>query len=176
MAPRSSFQSTKVMLFPHASSHMAGRDLIYSWEIGEETYKSIMKCDTDIQQDLFSNILLSGGSTMFPGMVERLEKEIKSLAQESTKINIVVPQQYSSWIGGSILASLSTFQQMCISKQEYDEYGSRIVNWKCFWKLKFGMCLELAIGQLYRLFSNDISLAHLLAWNMIKLIKLRPID
>ena len=103
--------------------------------IHEKTYNSIMKCDKDLQQDLFSNILLSGGSTMFPGMVERMEKEMTSLVPESTKINIVAPQQYSSWIGGSNIASLSTFQKMWISKQEYDESGDsgpRIVNSKCF--------------------------------------------
>ena len=73
--------------------------------IHETTYNSIMKSDKDLQQDFFSNILLSGGSTMFSGMAKRMEKEMKSLVPESTKINIIAPQQYSSWIGGSILAS-----------------------------------------------------------------------
>ncbi|WP_347452173.1 hypothetical protein [Acinetobacter baumannii] len=49
------------------------------------------------------------------------------------KIKIVAPpeRKYSVWIGGSILASLPTFQQMCISKQEYDESGPSIVHRKC---------------------------------------------
>ena len=116
--------------------------------IHEQTYNSIMECNKDSQQDLFSNILLAGGSTMFPGMVKRMEKEMKSLVPETTKINIVAPRKYSSWIGGSILASLSTFKQMWISKQEYDESGPRIVNLKCLWKLKFEMCM-FGIGQIY---------------------------
>ena len=47
---------------------------------------------------------------------------------------IIAPpeRKYSVWIGGSILASLSTFQQMWISKQEYDESGPSIVHRKCF--------------------------------------------
>lgn len=47
---------------------------------------------------------------------------------------IIAPpeRKYSVWIGGSILASLSTFQQMWISKQEYDEAGPSIVHRKCF--------------------------------------------
>jgi actin-related protein len=80
------------------------------------------------------NIVLSGGTTMFEGIAERMEKEIKALAPASIKIKIVAPpeRKYSVWIGGSILASLSTFQQMWISKQEYDESGPQIVHRKCF--------------------------------------------
>ena len=61
-----------------------------------------------------------------------MEKEIKALAPQSMKIKIVAPpeRKYSVWIGGSILASLSTFQQMWISKQEYDESGPQIVSTK----------------------------------------------
>ena len=98
------------------------------------TYNSIMKCDVDIRKDLYGNIVLSGGTTMFDGIAERMEKEIKALAPASMKIKIVAPpeRKYSVWIGGSILASLSTFQQMWISKQEYDESGPQIVHRKCF--------------------------------------------
>jgi len=93
-----------------------------------------MKCDVDIRKDLYGNIVLSGGTTMFDGVAERMEKEIKALAPQSMKIKIVAPpeRKYSVWIGGSILASLSTFQQMWISKQEYDESGPQIVHRKCF--------------------------------------------
>ena len=98
------------------------------------TYDSIMKCDVDIRKDLYGNIVLSGGTTMFDGIDARMEKEIKALAPASMKIKIVAPpeRKYSVWIGGSILASLSTFQQMWISKQEYDESGPQIVHRKCF--------------------------------------------
>ena len=98
------------------------------------TYNSIMKCAVDIRKDLYGNIVLSGGTTMFDGIAERMEKEIKALAPASMKIKIVAPpeRKYSVWIGGSILASLSTFQQMWISKQEYDESGPQIVHRKCF--------------------------------------------
>jgi actin-related protein len=102
--------------------------------VHQTTYDSIMKCDVDIRKDLYGNIVLSGGTTMFEGIAERMEKEIKALAPQSMKIKIVAPpeRKYSVWIGGSILASLSTFQQMWISKQEYDESGPQIVHRKCF--------------------------------------------
>jgi actin-related protein len=102
--------------------------------IHQTTYDSIMKCDVDIRKDLYGNIVLSGGTTMFEGIAERMEKEIKALAPASMKVKIVAPpeRKYSVWIGGSILASLSTFQQMWISKHEYDESGPQIVHRKCF--------------------------------------------
>ncbi|CAF2071683.1 unnamed protein product, partial [Brassica napus] len=102
--------------------------------IHETTYNSIMKCDVDIRKDLYSNIVLSGGTTMFPGIADRMSKEITALAPSSMKIKVVAPpeRKYSVWIGGSILASLSTFQQMWIAKAEYDESGPSIVHRKCF--------------------------------------------
>ncbi|KAK8955616.1 hypothetical protein KSP40_PGU013597 [Platanthera guangdongensis] len=86
--------------------------------IHETTYNSIMKCDVDIRKDLYGNIVLSGGSTMFPGIADRMNKEITALAPSSMKIKVVAPpeRKYSVWIGGSILASLSTFQQVSSSK------------------------------------------------------------
>ncbi|KAG5453387.1 hypothetical protein CRM22_009788 [Opisthorchis felineus] len=102
--------------------------------IHESTFNSIMKCDVDIRKDLYANTVLSGGTTMFPGIADRMQKEITALAPSTMKIKIVAPpeRKYSVWIGGSILASLSTFQQMWISKQEYDESGPGIVHRKCF--------------------------------------------
>ncbi|KAL1237559.1 Actin-5C [Trichinella spiralis] len=98
--------------------------------VHETTYNSIMKCDVDIRKDLYANTVLSGGSTMFPGIADRMQKEITALAPSTMKIKIIAPpeRKYSVWIGGSILASLSTFQQMWISKQEYDESGPSIVH------------------------------------------------
>jgi actin beta/gamma 1 len=98
------------------------------------TFQTIMKCDVDIRRDLYANIVLSGGTTMFPGIAERMTKELTALAPSTMKIKVVAPpeRKYSVWIGGSILASLSTFQQMWISKAEYDESGPSIVHRKCF--------------------------------------------
>jgi len=98
------------------------------------TFNSIMKCDVDVRKDLYGNIVLSGGTTMYPGISDRMQKEITALALSSMKVKIIAPpeRKYSVWIGGSILASLSTFQQMWISKQEYDESGPSIVHRKCF--------------------------------------------
>ena len=76
--------------------------------IDKLTYDSIMKCDVEIRKDLFANIVLAGGSTMFPGIAERMQK---ALAHPTMKIKIIAPpeRKYSVWIGGSILASMSEF-------------------------------------------------------------------
>ena len=70
---------------------------------------------------------------MFKGIQERLTKEITNLAPASYRVKIIAPpeRKYSSWIGGSILSSLSTFSNLSISKEEYDEFGPGIVHRKC---------------------------------------------
>ncbi|OMJ78082.1 hypothetical protein SteCoe_22192 [Stentor coeruleus] len=100
----------------------------------ETTYKSIMKCDLDIRRDLYGNVVLSGGSTMYAGIGERLTKELTNRAPPSMKVKVVAPpeRKFSVWIGGSILSSLSSFQQMWVSKAEYEEAGPSIVHRKCF--------------------------------------------
>ena len=93
-----------------------------------------MECDADIRKDLFFNIVFSGGTSMFPGFSERLSKEICKLApnayQKKVRISDSV-RKYSAWIGGSMISSLSTFQSMWISKQDYDEVGPSVVHRKC---------------------------------------------
>jgi len=102
--------------------------------IHETTFNTIMKCDVDIRKDLYQNIVLSGGSTMYPGLADRLTKEMTALAPVTMKVKVYAPpeRKYSVWIGGSILSSLATFQSMWITKDEFDDAGPGIVHRKCF--------------------------------------------
>jgi len=120
------FRCAEVMFNPS----MIGQE---SEGVHKLTFASIMKCDVDIRRDLYANIVMSGGSTMFPGIADRMKKEVTALAPNSMSIKIVAPpeRKYSVWIGGSILASLSTFEDMWITKAEYDESGPAIVHRKC---------------------------------------------
>ncbi|KAI6661814.1 actin [Oopsacas minuta] len=88
-------------------------------------YNSIMKCDNEIHKYLASNIVLSGGNTMFPGFSERIEKEVIKLLSPDMRVKVISPsnREYSAWIGGSVLASMNDFNNVCLSKAEYDEYG-----------------------------------------------------
>ena len=101
--------------------------------IDEAIFDSIMKCDKDIRKDLFANIVLSGGSTMFKGLPERLEKEITRRAPPTMEVNAVASpeRKYAAWLGGSILASHPTFPQMVITHDEYKDAGTGIVHRKC---------------------------------------------
>jgi len=102
--------------------------------IHETAYNSIMHSDLDIRKDLYANIVLSGGTTMFPGIADRMQKEISQLAPPTMKIKIIAPpeRKYSVWIGGSILASLSSFDSCWVTKTEYDECGTQVIHRKCF--------------------------------------------
>ncbi|KAI8873920.1 actin-2 [Ramicandelaber brevisporus] len=101
--------------------------------IHEQVYDSIMACDIDVRRELYSNIVISGGTSLYNGLPERLQKEMTALAPPRTKIRVAAPpeRKFSVWIGGSILASLSTFRNMWVTKAEYDESGPSIVHRKC---------------------------------------------
>ncbi|GLT70577.1 hypothetical protein SLA2020_426480 [Shorea laevis] len=101
--------------------------------VHEIVLKSIKNCDMDIRREMFGNVVLSGGTTVIPGLADRLAKELSSLAPPGVRVKVVAPpeRKYSVWIGGSILASLSTFQQMWITKEDYMESGPSIVHMKC---------------------------------------------
>ncbi|KAL7981335.1 hypothetical protein Chor_002231 [Crotalus horridus] len=88
---------------------------------------AIQKSDMDLRRTLFGNIVLQGFG-------DRLLSEVKKLAPKDIKIKISAPQErlYSTWIGGSILASLDTFKKMWVSKKEYEEDGSRAIHRKTF--------------------------------------------
>ena len=131
-------------------------------------YSSVRACDVDIRKELFENIVLSGGNTLFKGFGERLSYEmmkffptqnqllvdgylrkycnyknqslyndvvnlLKKYSLHGLKCKLYVPpeRRFSAWIGGSILASLSTFDEMWITKDEYDEGGPQLVHRKC---------------------------------------------
>jgi len=98
------------------------------------TYNSVMKCDVDIRKDLYANVVISGGTTMYEGLPERMQLEITKLAPPTMKVKTVAPPEraFSVFVGAAILASLTTFQAMWISKDEYKDAGKVIVHRKCF--------------------------------------------
>ncbi|KAF8954485.1 Actin-like 6A [Entomortierella lignicola] len=98
-------------------------------------FNSAQSCDIDFRPTLFSNVVLTGGNTLFPGFADRLHWELNSIPH-SYKVKLHAPgntveRKCGSWLGGSIMASLGTFHQLWISRKEYDETGASIVNKKC---------------------------------------------
>jgi actin, other eukaryote len=101
--------------------------------IQQQMFDTIMNCDMDLRKDLYANVVMSGGTTMYPGINERMTAELKKLVPTSIEVRVVTPpeRKYSVWIGGSILASLNTFQENWITREEYDDCGPSIVHRKC---------------------------------------------
>jgi len=95
---------------------------------------SIQRCGVDVRKYLYNNILLSGGTTTFSGFEKRFTHSLQSILPSTTSITVNSPnnRNYSVWIGGSVLASLNTFQQMWIDRKLYDEEGRGVVSKKCF--------------------------------------------
>ncbi|CAN4115671.1 unnamed protein product [Withania somnifera] len=98
--------------------------------------ESINKCDVDIRRELFSSILLAGGTASMQQLKERLEKDLLEESPQAARVKVLASgnateRRFSVWIGGSILASLGSFQQMWFSKSEYEEHGASYVQRKC---------------------------------------------
>ena len=95
-------------------------------------YNSIMCCPIETRRDIFCNIILSGGNTMLDSFPDRLKYKFDQHIlpnhgkRMKTKIVAAPERLFSAWIGGSILASLSTFQNMWITKEDFVENGERI--------------------------------------------------
>ena len=110
-------------------------ELIGSKEAGitEKVYESIMGCYVDMRRDMYANIVLAGGNTMYAGLKHRLKEKVWGKAPIDWSVRVEAPpeRKHSSWMGGAILASLSTFQEMMITREEYGEKGAIIVHEKC---------------------------------------------
>lgn len=106
--------------------------IIGSEELGvaDVLVKSILKSDIDLRSTLFSQIVLSGGSTMLPGFGDRMLYEVRSRCPSHTRIRISAPpdRMHSTYVGGSILASLATFKTMWVTRAEYEEHGANILH------------------------------------------------
>lgn len=97
---------------------------------------SVGMCDIDVRPSLYGAVIVTGGNTLIQGFTERLNRDLSAKTPPSMRLKIIssnnaAERRFGSWIGGSILASLGTFQQMWISKQEYDEGGKSQVERKC---------------------------------------------
>ena len=93
-------------------------------------------CDIDLRPALYGSVVLTGGNTLIQGFTERLNRDLSNKTPATMRCKLIAAngvqeRRFGSWIGGSILASLGSFQQMWISKQEYEEGGKSQVDRKC---------------------------------------------
>ncbi|KAH7101113.1 beta-actin [Auriculariales sp. MPI-PUGE-AT-0066] len=101
--------------------------------VHEAVHDAIVACDADIRRALWGTIVLSGGNTMFPGIKDRMLKEITAISPLNASVNVIAQpeRKYATWLGGSRLASMPSFQNNWVFKHEYDELGPNIVHRKC---------------------------------------------
>ncbi|KAK9815679.1 hypothetical protein WJX72_007893 [[Myrmecia] bisecta] len=135
------FKVPEVLFQPRLMSTFDGLEVVAAYNGGDApslpgvVLESISKCDVDIRRELFSGIILTGGTSLFSQLRDRLERELTEAAPQTAKVKVTSPanaleRRFSVWIGGSILASLGSFQQMWMSKAEYEEHGASLIHRK----------------------------------------------
>ncbi|XP_053145016.1 actin-like protein 9 [Hemicordylus capensis] len=96
--------------------------------------RSLRKVPEEHRKDMYENIMLCGGSSLFEGLEKRFTHELMAMVPTNTKVKVTANplRKYSVWTGGSILASLRNFQPCWIRKEQYQESGPYIVHRKCY--------------------------------------------
>ena len=99
--------------------------------LGQLTLQTMESIDNDIKDVVQKNIVLSGGTSLIRGFPQQLEKEV---LEKHDSINIVssASRKIAPWVGGSMIASIGTFKDLAISKEEYEEVGPTVVHFKCY--------------------------------------------
>lgn len=94
---------------------------------------SIQASDIDVRKELCKNVILSGGTTMYEGLADRLKNEVTNMLPAGSEVRIVASadRKFAVWKGASTLASLSTFESSWITAEDYQEHGAAIVHRKC---------------------------------------------
>lgn len=96
--------------------------------IAEATIDAVNACPEETRPHLYSNIIVMGGSSKFPGLRNRLQKDIRSMAPEIFTVNVSIPDDDPltyAWYGSQFLANSPEFDNLSISRQEYEENGLR---------------------------------------------------
>ncbi|XP_035697168.1 actin-like protein 6B [Branchiostoma floridae] len=127
------FRVCEALFDPSVVKGMASNTML---GVGHSVTTSVGMCDIDLRPALYGSVVVTGGNSLLSGFTDRLNKELSSKTPPSMRLKMIhnsgtAERRFSSWIGGSILASLGTFQQMWISKQEYEEAGKGCVERKC---------------------------------------------
>ena len=98
---------------------------------------SVLRCEVDMQLQLLANLVVVGGVSSPKGFPERLRGDIEAVLKKNyplVQVKQISPQpehrSIAAWLGGSILGSLGSIDELSVSKKEYEEYGSSIMDKK----------------------------------------------
>ncbi|XP_012494775.1 PREDICTED: actin-like protein 6A [Propithecus coquereli] len=139
MQCRELFQEMNIELIPPymiASKEAVREGSPANWKRKEKLPQVTRSWHNYMCNGLYGSVIVAGGNTLIQSFTDRLNRELSQKTPPSMRLKLIannttVERRFSSWIGGSILASLGTFQQMWISKQEYEEGGKQCVERKC---------------------------------------------
>lgn len=131
----------KEVLVVKGEVRISGAELLFQPELygrnnaslQQITYDSINDSDLDVRKDLAKNIILSGGTTMFEGLAERLKGDVTAALPAGNDVRVVADaaRKYSVWRGASTFTSLSSFAASWVTSEEYNELGASIIHRKC---------------------------------------------
>ncbi|ELT88278.1 hypothetical protein CAPTEDRAFT_224836 [Capitella teleta] len=116
------------VLFDNTFTTMFGKE---AWGLQGLIHNTVQQCGIDVKGILYKNIIIAGGSTLFPGMSARLRKEVQAMTQLPVEVHEPPLRGNAAWQGASMLAALPSFRANFITKTEYDESGPAIVHRKC---------------------------------------------
>ena len=90
---------------------------------------SINKVDIDLRKNLYTNVLISGGNTLFKGIQEKFHTEIKYLSPKNMKVKIHSPgnRLLSCWTGGNVISTLEIFKKMWVTRDDWSEKGNKSI-------------------------------------------------
>lgn len=125
--------------YPYLQTHM---EQLTAAPIAGMVCDAAFRCDRDQQASVLGNIVLSGGGACIgptdQAVPDLLREQVEAIIHAHTpgwRVKVLSPsiqeRAICNWLGGSVLASLGTFHEMWITKAEYEEWGSAIVNRKC---------------------------------------------
>ncbi|VDN59441.1 unnamed protein product [Dracunculus medinensis] len=117
-------------------NYLKGIDKSILMSVSQIAATSCGMCDIDIRPTLYSSLMVTGGNSLIMGFTERLNHDLALKCPPTIKLRVnaaptPMERRFGAWIGGSILASLGTFQQMWVSRAEYDDCGKTLVEKKC---------------------------------------------
>jgi actin, other eukaryote len=94
--------------------------------------EAIDKCDAGQREALLSNIVLGGGTSLLPGLGARLTQEVSAMVEPGSAVRVASGEpgaaRYSAWVGGSAVASMAGFNDLCALAAEYEEEGPRVAR------------------------------------------------
>jgi len=132
------FEAPEVLFEPHLVDIEGGG-------MADQLFDAINKADVDTRPEFYQHVVLSGGSTMYPGLPSRLEKEIRKLyldkvckgnKQQAAKFKCRIEdpprRKHMVFLGGAVLAEIMKDKDhFWMNLEEYREQGENVLK-KCF--------------------------------------------